>query len=203
VQPYDELEVLGSAIPCSMCQQECAPQVYSSVARCLTCRDTVCVAHLQAHNAAHKGHGHKVFFLSNQNLAQFAQTAADLDSPSRLSCPPVRAAVVSPDATTAGVALLPVCSPASAAKCNGAAFSNSVSPPVQWHEPFAPFGSSAAVVADDLPWAEAFPDQAPWGDLSWQKPSVAAAGSAPQQPSSAVFVGERTVSSSGFYGSLW
>ncbi len=196
--------MLSSAIPCSMCQLECAPHIFSSVARCLTCRDTVCVAHLQAHNAAHKGHGHKVFFLSNQNLAQFAQTAADIDSSSRAPCSSVRAAVFTPDATSAGVApqAVALCSPSSPDKLNVTSedsFNNSISPQLQWREPVGHFGSSAAAVADDLPWAEA-----PWSNIAWDSASIAGAGLAPQQQSPSMFVGERSVRSGGsFYGSLW
>ena len=188
-----------------MCQQERAPQIFCSVARCLTCRDTVCVAHLQAHNAAHKGHGHKVFFLSNQNLAQFAQNAAEVDSSLRApTCPPVRDAVFSPESNVDGAAAAR--SAASAANSSGIAadpFNNPLSPSLQWREPVGHFGSSAAVVAADMPWADAYLGRAPW-DLGWDSASPGSADLGSNQPSPSMFVGERSVHSSGsMYGSLW
>jgi hypothetical protein len=214
MQPYDELEALPSTVPCSMCQLEAAPLVFSSVARCLTCRDTVCVAHLKAHNSVHKGHGHKVFFLSNQNLAQFAQSAADCDSPSNVSCPTIRSSVVSPDVLSTGAAqssVRPLASSAHPKETIETTFSSTPAP-LQWRQPVGYFGSSAEIASADMPWAASYDNRVPWVDLSWNAPSLGAAAAADESQLSPLFVGERSVrlasqgqcsGGDGFSGGLW
>jgi hypothetical protein len=203
MQPHDELEALPSTVPCSMCQLEAAPLVFSSVARCLTCRDTVCVAHLKAHNSVHKGHGHKVFFLSNQNLAQFAQSAADCDSPSNVSCSTIRSSVVSSDVLSSGAASSSVRPPAASAHPKDTietSFPSSPAP-LQWRQPVGYFGSSAEIASADMPWAASYGNRLPWVDLSWNAPSLAAADESQISP---LFVGERSVrGGDGFSGGLW
>jgi hypothetical protein len=189
-------------VPCSMCQQEAAAHVCVSVARCLTCKDTVCIAHLEAHNAAHKGHGHKVFFLSNQNLAQFAQSAADFDSRSHLPCPTVKTAA---PPSNSGPAVLSAAaaqrSPCSPAHCKGGAEAPSASAlPLEWRDPVGYFGSSAAAASADTVWAEAYGSRAPWADLAWS----GAAAAADQSQVSPLFVGNRSVLGAGaFAGGVW
>jgi hypothetical protein len=188
-------------VPCSMCQQEAADHVCVSVARCLTCKDTVCIAHLEAHNAAHKGHGHKVFFLSNQNLAQFAQSAADFDSranphlPLPLSCPMVRTAA--PPSNTAPAQRSP-CSPADS-------FATTLPPSLEWRDPVGYFGSSAVALSADTPWveAEAYGSRAPWADLAWNTASLGAAAAADESQVSPLFVGNRSVLGAGAFSGVW
>ncbi len=186
-----------------MCQQEAAAHVCVSVARCLTCKDTVCIAHLEAHNAAHKGHGHKVFFLSNQNLAQFAQSAADFDSRSHLPCPMVMVRTAAPLSNTVLSAAAAQRSPCPPADCKGGAEAPSASalpPPLEWRDPVGYFGSSAVAASADTPWAEAYGGRAPWADLAWS----GAAAAADQSQVSPLFVGDRSVlGAAAFAGGVW
>jgi hypothetical protein len=213
MQQHDELEALPSTVPCSMCQLEAAPLVHSSVARCLTCRDTVCVAHLKAHNAVHNGRGHKVFFLSNQNLAQFAQSAADLDTSSHVTGQTIRPTVSSPDMASTSYAPLSAASAeatrssASSFHSNGtiaASFADCPASSTLWREPVGYFGASAAVTGADIPWAAPYRGQMPWVDNAWGGSSLAAAGAADDSQISPLFVGQRSVrGGDGFSGGLW
>jgi len=199
-------------VPCTMCQLEAAPQVLTSVARCLTCRDTVCLTHLKAHNAAHKGLGHKVFFLSNQNLAQFAQNAADADS---VSCPPPAppaktaptspevhvASALPPPAALAVAAAAPSPTSPSTNETTDTSYTNPLSPSLQWREPVGHWSSSADA---DMPWAAADLSQTSWSGLAWNDHSSLAADGSSSTQTSPLFVGERAVrSGSGFAGGLW
>jgi hypothetical protein len=203
LQPHDELEALPSTVPCSMCQLEAAPFVCSSVARCLTCSDTVCVAHLKAHNSIHQGHGHKVFFLSNQNLAQFAQSAADLDSPLHSTAAAIRASAASPDVAAPAPAAYPLASPSHSIDAMQAPATRSPAPPLHWHEPVGYFASSAAAAAD-MQWAAEYRDHMPWADTAWNGASLGAAAAADESQISPLFVGQRSVhGGDSFSGGLW
>ncbi len=204
MQPHDELEALPSAVPCSMCQLEAAPFVCSSVARCLTCSDTICVAHLKAHNSIHKGHGHKVFFLSNQNLAQFAQSAADLDSPLHSTASTIRASGASPDVASTPSAPRPFASSSRSIDAMEAPATLSPAPSLQWRQPGGYFGSSAAAAGADVQWTAAYHNQMPWADIAWNDASLAAAAAADESQISPLFVGQRSVrDGDGFSGGLW
>ena len=197
-----------------MCQLEAASLIFSSVARCLTCRDTVCIAHLEAHNAAHKGHGHKVYFLSNQNLSQFAQSAADFDSQLHQPYFPLIAAARLPDEAPAGSSVLlasadeaAIFSPASATCTQHtriSSFTNPLSPSLKWREPVGYFGSSAAAANANLSWDEAYNCQMPLVDLPYTEQVSGVSGANTHWQAPPLFVGDRSVHGGfGFGSGVW